>query len=115
MYRGGEGQFAWALHRLTGLGVLLFLVIHILDTFVIVFGPALYNQVIELYRQPLFRLSEVGLAGAVLFHALNGMRITLMDFFPVLLDRQTQLFYAVVAIFTLVFVPGAWAMLKHVF
>ena len=115
MYRGGEGQFAWALHRLTGLGVLLFLVLHILDTFFIVFGPALYNKVIELYRQPLFRVGEIGLAGAVLFHALNGMRITLMDFFPALLDRQKQLFYAVMAIFALVFVPAAWAMLKHVF
>lgn len=115
MYRGGAGQFAWALHRLTGLGVLLFLILHILDTFLIVFGADLYNQVIELYRRPLFRVSEVGLAGAVLYHSLNGVRITLMDFFPALLDRQKQLFYAVMVIFTLVFVPGAWVMLKHVF
>lgn len=115
MYRGGEGQFAWAMHRLTGLGVLLFLIIHIFDTFFVVFGPELYNKVIELYRTPLFRVSEIGLAGAVLYHALNGMRIMLMDFFPALLDRQRQLFYAVMVLFFLVFVPGAWSMLKHVF
>ncbi|MCH7985312.1 MAG: succinate dehydrogenase, cytochrome b556 subunit, partial [Acidobacteria bacterium] len=61
MYRGGEGQWAWILHRFTGLGVLLFLVIHILDTFVIVFGPETYDKVMALYRHPLFRVSEVGL------------------------------------------------------
>ncbi len=114
MYRGGEGQFAWILHRLTGLGVLLFLVIHILDTFLVVFGPDLYNKIIELYRHPFVRLSEVGLAGAVLYHALNGIRITLMDFFPALLDRQKELFYAVVTVFVLVFVPSVYFMLKHV-
>ena len=115
MYRGGEGQFAWAMHRLTGLGVLFFLIFHILDTFLVVFGPELYNKVIELYRTPLFRLGEIGLTGAVLYHALNGIRIMLMDFFPALLDRQRQLFYAVMVLFFLVFVPGAWVMLKHVF
>lgn len=115
MYRGGEGQFAWVLHRVTGLGVLLFLVVHILDTFLIVFGPDLYNEIIELYRHPLVRLSEVGLAGAVLYHALNGIRITLMDFFPALLDRQRALFYGVATVFVLVYLPGVYFMLRHVF
>lgn len=115
MYRGGEGQIAWILHRLTGLGVLLFLVLHILDTFLVVFGPDLYNKIIALYRHPVVRLSEVGLAGAVLYHAVNGIRITLMDFFPALLDRQRELFYAAMAIFVIVFVPSVYFMLRHVF
>ena len=114
MYRGGEGQLAWILHRLTGLGVLLFLVLHILDTFLVVLGPDLYNRVIELYRHPVVRLSEIGLAGAVLYHALNGLRITVMDFFPALLDRQRELFYAAMTIFVVVFLPSAWFMLRHI-
>ncbi len=115
MYRGGEGQWAWILHRFTGLGVLLFLVIHILDTFVIVFGPEIYDKVMALYRHPLFRVSEVGLAAAVLFHALNGIRITILDFYPEWSGRQRQFFYGVVALFVLVFVPGAYVMLKPLF
>ncbi|MFQ5695691.1 MAG: succinate dehydrogenase, cytochrome b556 subunit [Terriglobia bacterium] len=115
MYRGGAGQWAWVLHRLTGLGVLLFLVLHVLDTALVLFGPEVYDKVITLYRHPLARLSEVGLAGAVLYHALNGIRITLMDFYPELSDRQQQLLYAVAALFLLLFLPGAYFMLEPLF
>lgn len=115
MYRGGTGQWAWLLHRLTGVGVLLFLLIHILDTALVLFGPEVYDRVIKLYALPLFRVSEVGLAAAVLYHALNGIRITLIDFFPVLSGRQRELFYGVVVVFALVFVPGAFWMLKPLF
>jgi len=75
MYRGGSGQAAWLLHRLTGLGVLLFLLIHILDTGLVLFGAEVYNKVVKIYTHPLFRVGEVGLAAAVLYHALNGIRI----------------------------------------
>jgi len=46
MYRGGAGHWAWILHRLTGLGVLVFLLIHILDTGLVLFGPAVYDRVV---------------------------------------------------------------------
>lgn len=115
MYRGGAGQWAWLLHRLSGLGVLLFLVIHILDTGLVLFGPETYNKVIRLYTHPLFRLGEVGLAAAVLYHALNGIRITLLDFYPEWSARQQELFYGVVVLFVLLFVPGAYLMLKPLF
>jgi len=115
MYRGGAGQVAWVLHRLTGVGVLFFLLIHVLDTFLIVFGPELYNDIIALYRHPVVRVSEVGLAAAVLYHALNGIRITLMDFFPALLDRQRALFYGSMVLFVVIFVPSVYFMLRHVF
>lgn len=115
MYRGGVGQWAWLLHRLSGAGVLLFLVIHILDTGLVLFGAEVYNRVIKLYTHPLFRLGEVGLAAAVLYHALNGIRITILDFYPELTSRQHVLFYGVVVLFTLFFVPGAYLMLKPLF
>ena len=115
MYRGGAGQWAWILHRLTGLGVLLFLLIHILDTGLVLFGPAVYDRVVKLYTHPLFRIGEVGLAAAVLFHALNGIRITILDFWPELSGRQQEFFYAVVALFVVLFVPSAYLMLKPLF
>lgn len=115
MYRGGAGQLAWFLHRWSGVAVLLFLLIHILDTALVLFGPELYNKVVIIYTHPLFRLGEVGLAAAVLYHALNGIRITLLDFFPALTDRQHQLFYAVVALFVVLFLPSAFLMLKPLF
>lgn len=115
MYRGGSGQAAWLLHRLTGLGVLLFLLIHILDTGLVLFGAEIYNQVVKIYTHPLFRVGEVGLAAAVLYHALNGIRITILDFWPELSGKQRQLFYGAVALFVLLFVPSAYLMLKPLF
>jgi succinate dehydrogenase / fumarate reductase cytochrome b subunit len=112
VYRGGAGQWAWWLHRWSGLGVLLFLVIHILDTALILFGPDLYNKVIRIYTHPLFRVGEVGLAGAVLYHALNGVRITLLDFFPEWSHRQQQLYYGVLALFAVLFLPAAFLMIR---
>ena len=115
MYRGGSGQAAWLLHRLTGLGVLLFLLIHILDTGLVLFGAEIYNKVVKIYTHPLFRVGEVGLAAAVLYHALNGIRITILDFWPELSGKQRELFYGVVALFVLLFVPSAYLMLKPLF
>ncbi len=114
MYRGGAGQWAWILHRLSGVAILLFLAIHILDTG-LVFWPSAYDRVMQLYAHPVFRVGEVGLAAAVLFHALNGIRITILDFYPELSGRQREFFYGVVALFVLLFVPGAYIMLNHIF
>jgi len=114
-YKGGIGQWSWALHRVTGVGVLVFLLLHILDTFLIILGPAHYNTIIALYRVPVFRVMEVGLFAAVLFHALNGVRIILVDFWPDLTRVHRQLFYAELVLFVAAMIPIAYLMLKPVF
>ncbi len=111
-YRGGAGQVAWVLHRLTGVGVLLFFVIHVVDTMFIAYGPELYNKVMAIYRMPVFRYGEIALAAALLYHALNGTRITILDFWPELGRKQRALFYAEMVLFAIIFVPGAILMLK---
>jgi len=115
MYRGGAGHWAWILHRLTGLGVLLFLLIHIVDTGLVLFGAEIYDKVMKIYTHPLFRIGEVGLAAAVLFHALNGIRITILDFRPELSGRHRELFYAAMVVFAVLFAPTAYLMLKPLF
>lgn len=110
-YRGGEGHWSWLLHRITGIGVFVFLLAHILDTAMIGWGPRIYNETMAIYRHPLFRIGEVALAGAVLYHALNGVRIIVIDFWPESTAAQKKLFYAVVAIFIVIFVPAAIYML----
>ncbi len=111
-YRGKAGHWSWVLHRLTGVGVLVFLLFHILDTSLIGWVPAAYNKMIALYRQPVFRVGEVLLAGAVLYHALNGIRIIIIDFWPAATVVHRKLIYAVAVIFVVVFVPTAIYMLN---
>ena len=110
LYRGGAGQWSWVLHRLTGVGVLVFLCLHILDTALVVLGPDHYNAVIQLYRYPVFRMMEVGLFASVLYHALNGIRITLMDFWLDLTRFYKLLFHIQMALFALIMIPVGWIM-----
>ena len=80
-YRGREGQLAFLLHRLTGLGTLLFLTIHIIDTAMIYFYPPLYKEAILLYQNPVFMVGEIGLVFSVIYHGVNGLRIAYVDLF----------------------------------
>lgn len=111
-YRGGIGQWSWAAHRITGVLVIAFLFGHIVDTFGVGFGPELYDETISLYKQWWFKPFEVALVGATLFHALNGMRIILFDFWPNLVLRQKQFAYAELVLFALGFLPAAFFMLR---
>ncbi|MGH2793631.1 MAG: succinate dehydrogenase, cytochrome b556 subunit [Actinomycetota bacterium] len=110
VYRGGQGQWSWAFHRITGVAVFLFLLAHIVDTALVGFGPELYNRVVAVYHNPIIRLMEIALAGLVLFHALNGLKIIAIDFFPKLSDRHKELFGIVVGLYIILIVPALYFM-----
>ena len=108
-------MWSWLLHRVTGVGIFLFLLVHILDTSFLLLGPELYNRVMQLYRHPLFLVGEVVLLAMVLYHALNGVRIIIVYFWPESTVLQRGIFYAVMALFTAIFVPSAYVMLGRLF
>ena len=105
-------MWAWVLHRATGVGVLLFLFLHILDTSLVAAGPDAYDRIIGLYRAAPFRVLEVLLAAAVLYHALNGVRIPLIDFSELGTRRQRAIAYVVGAMFLAAMLPTAVVMLR---
>lgn len=111
IYRGGVGQWSWAAHRITGVGIIAFLFGHIVDTFGVGFGPDLYDETIGLYKLWWFKPFELLLIGAVLYHALNGLRIILFDFWPALALKQRLFAYVEIALFVVGFIPVAWIML----
>ena len=77
LYRGREGMWSWVAHRVTGVLVFFFLFAHVLDTALVRVSPDSYDRVIDTYKNPIVNLMEVGLVGAVLYHALNGLRVML--------------------------------------
>ncbi|WP_081528989.1 succinate dehydrogenase, cytochrome b556 subunit [Mycolicibacterium vaccae] len=79
-YRGDPGMWSWVLHRISGATIFFFLFVHVLDTALVRVSPQAYNEVIETYKTPIVGLMEIGLVAAVLFHALNGVRVILIDF-----------------------------------
>ena len=115
LYRGGEGMWSWVAHRITGVAVFFFLLVHVLDTALVRVSPDAYDTVIATYKTPIVNLLEVGLVGAVLYHALNGLRIILIDFWARGPRHQKAMFRTIVIVWVLVMVPGAYFMLLHTF
>lgn len=113
-YRGAIGQWSWILHRLTGLGVVFFLTLHVVDTSWSVFYPSLYEKAIAIYQSPLFTLGEFGLVAAVIYHAYNGLRIGIFDFNPRWWQYQERAAYLVLGATALTLVPTFVLMFTHV-
>ncbi len=113
-YRGKLGQWSWVLHRVAGLGTLLFLVIHVIDTSWVYFSPALYEEAISIYQTPLFTLGEFALVACVVYHAFNGLRITLFDFKPEWWEHQARAAQIVLLATAVVLVPAFALMGQHV-
>jgi succinate dehydrogenase / fumarate reductase cytochrome b subunit len=112
VYKGKSGQWAFVGHRVSGVLVFFFLLLHIVDVSLINSDPVLYDEVHELYGNILLRIFEVGLLFALLFHSLNGLRIVLVDFFPGMVRNERRLFTGVLAITIVVGVPCTWVILE---
>jgi len=115
LYRGREGMWSWVAHRVTGVLIFFFLFAHVLDTALVRVSPDSYNRVIDTYKTPFVNLLEVGLVGAVLYHALNGIRVMLIDFWDKGVRFQREMTWAIVTLFVLLMVPATFFMLKHTF
>jgi succinate dehydrogenase / fumarate reductase cytochrome b subunit len=104
-------MWSWLLHRLTGLGLLVFLFIHIVDISVISFGPKVYNESVVLFDQIIVRFLSLFLIASVLYHALNGLRIMAIDFWRKGVRYQKVLFVAVLGVSIVVFIPVAFIIM----
>jgi succinate dehydrogenase / fumarate reductase, cytochrome b subunit len=98
-------MWSWVLHRITGATIFFFLLVHVLDTALVRVSPQAYNEVIETYKHPIVGLMEIGLVVAVLYHALNGIRVILIDFWQKGPRYQRQMLWVVVGVFLAVFIP----------
>ena len=104
-YRGGEGMLAWAFHRISGVAIWAFVLLHVLDIWLANVNPKLYNDLLTLYGSPIGRVGESLLGAALLYHALNGLRIIIMDFWPSMTRYHKQLWYGVWVVFVVSGIP----------
>lgn len=95
-YRISWSQLAWLGHRLSGIGILVYLFMHIVENAMLLLGPAVYNTTLSLFRNLPVRLGEIVLMAALVYHSLNGLRVITMDFWPVTTRWYRPLTYAVI-------------------
>jgi len=76
------------------------------DTALVRVSPQTYDEVISTYKTPIVGLMELGLVAAVLYHALNGIRVILIDFWAQGTRYQRLMLWAIAVIWLLVMVPA---------
>lgn len=116
MYRGREGQWAFVLHRLSGVALALYLMLHVLDISLVMYGPdGPFNTFLAFYHQWPFRIGLILIMAAVVYHAFNGLRIILMDLTSWGTKYHRQLWYGVLGATTLVGVPVLLKIVPEIF
>jgi succinate dehydrogenase / fumarate reductase, cytochrome b subunit len=114
-YRGREGMLAWAFHRLSGVGVFAFVVLHVIDIYLVGGNPEAYDHILEFYASLWGRLLEVLLGAALLYHALNGLRIIIIDLWPSMTVYHRHLWWASWILFVVIGIPFAIRILLPMF
>jgi succinate dehydrogenase / fumarate reductase, cytochrome b subunit len=113
LYRGDPGMWSWVLHRITGATIFFFLLVHVLDTALVRVSPEAYNEVINTYKTPIVGLMEIGLVAAVLYHALNGIRVILIDFWQHGPKYQRLMLWIVAGVWLAVMIPALGVLGMH--
>ncbi|MYS60650.1 MULTISPECIES: succinate dehydrogenase, cytochrome b556 subunit [Streptomycetaceae] len=113
LYRGREGMWSWVAHRVTGVLIFFFLFVHVLDTALVRVSPQAYDTVVSTYKNPVVNLLEYGLVAAILFHALNGLRVVAVDFWAKGPKYQRQMLWTVVGIWVVLMAGAFYPVLQH--
>jgi succinate dehydrogenase / fumarate reductase cytochrome b subunit len=108
-------MWSWVLHRITGVAIYFFLLVHLLDTALVRLSPGAYNAVINTYKTPIMGLGEIALVAAIGFHGLNGLRIILIDFWGFGTRHQKLMFWIVIGLWVVLLAGFVPRQLMHIF
>lgn len=84
-------RWAFYAHRVSGFAIFAFLALHVLDVALYALSPAAFDEVHVLYGTAPMRVFECGLLFALLFHALNGLRLVAIDLWDLGVAAATRL------------------------
>ena len=105
-YRGGGPMLTFILHRIGGLGMAIFITMHLLASFFGGQGGVFLNNIYENW------LFQIFIFFCVLFHAINGLRITIVDLFPKLLPYEREAIWVEWAVFIPLFAIAVFVILR---
>ena len=97
---------AFALNRLTAVGLTIYLFLHLAVLSLLVRGPESWDSFVALAKHPLFLLLDVVLLFGVVYHMANGIRVALVGM-GIGHPRHKTMFYVLVGIALVLFVVGA--------
>jgi len=112
-YYNFVGSWAWILHRLSGLALIFYITLHIWVINTLTQGPEKFETIMTFLNSPLFKYLEVGLWGIILFHAFNGVRIIIVDFFKGSF-AQKKVFFILILIAFIMWAIGSFIIISHI-
>ena len=120
-------RYLYTLHRLTGLGILAYFLMHIVVTTTRVRGSVAWESIMSGFEGPFFKVGEFLVFAAFAFHALNGLRLVLTELgwgmgrpmLPIYpyknaVRRSRPVFVAVMLIALVVLAIGGYDFMRHV-
>jgi succinate dehydrogenase / fumarate reductase cytochrome b subunit len=105
-YKGQGPMLTFILHRIGGIGMAVFVMMHILASFL---GGSIGGFLNTVYEHWLF---QIFIFFCALFHAINGLRITIVDLFPKLLVHQREAIWVEWAVFIPLFAIAVFVIIS---
>jgi succinate dehydrogenase / fumarate reductase, cytochrome b subunit len=105
-YQGKGPMLTFVLHRISGLGIVIFVGTHILASFVAGSAGTSINAIYENW------IFQVFVFFCALFHAINGLRITILDLWPNLIEFQREAIWVEWAVFLPVYGIAAYVIIS---
>jgi succinate dehydrogenase / fumarate reductase cytochrome b subunit len=106
-------MWSWVAHRVTGVLIYFFLFVHVLDTSLVRVSPGDYDRVVDTYKTPVVAVLEYFLVAAVLYHALNGLRVAAIDFWSQGARYQKQMLWGAAGVWVLLMAAAIYPLLGH--
>ncbi len=115
-YRGGLPMLAWLLHRISGIGIVFFVSMHVIAAFLLYAVPGGFTNAVAAALTDFYESlpMQVFMLFAVLYHAINGMRIVILDMFPRLWEFNREAMWVQWALFLPMFLLPAALMIMGV-
>lgn len=99
------GFISFLFRRISGVALVVYLFIHMWVIGSINLGPEVFDARLATVQTPFFKLMEVALLAAVVYHAFDGIRILIVDYFHIT-EYRKSMFYAMFVAFILVTIAG---------
>lgn len=117
-------RYLYILHRVSGVGLILYLPLHVWVTGRRLQGPEVWEQTMAALKSPVFVVGEILILAAFVFHALNGFRLLFGHLgcglgrpghpvypYPVALHRQRKLTVVLMVLVGVLLASGVWDLL----
>lgn len=112
-YKGGGPMLAWILHRISGLGMIIFISLHVVASFFTQEMGSDWGITINIVYESVF--FQLFIYFSVLFHGINGMRIIILDIWPRMIRYQREMTWLQWLIFIPIYGLAIFIMLQRFF